>query len=88
MACGRPAILSVNTGASDLVQPGISGEITSIRDSQAIANAVLKWAEIIMEPGYQTRPLIDPRRLSFEHFENKFVEQLRDLGFVQGKNDI
>jgi len=79
MACGLPAILSVNTGASDSVKPGISGEIVAIRDPQAIADAVLKWAEVIMDPGYQRRTLADPQLLSFEHFEKEFLGQLKEL---------
>lgn len=82
MACGLPAILSVNTGASDSVQPGISGEIVPIRDPQAIAGAVLKWAEIIMRPDYQPRTLIDPQTLSFEYFEKEFMGQLKQLGLA------
>jgi glycosyltransferase involved in cell wall biosynthesis len=85
MACGLPAILSVNTGASDSVQPGISGEIVPIRDPQAIADAVLKWAEIIMKPGYQPRVTMHKELLSFEHFENTFIDQLRDLGLLNDK---
>lgn len=82
MACGLPAILSVNTGASDSVQPGISGEIVPIRDPQAVADAVLKWAEVVMQPGYQPRTMIDPQLLSFGHFAKIFIEQLRDLGLA------
>ncbi len=82
MACGLPAILSVNTGASDAVQPGISGEIVPIRDPKAIADAVLKWAEIVMRPDYQARTRIDPQTLSFEYFEKEFIGQLKELGLA------
>ncbi len=82
MACGLPAVLSVNTGASDAVQPGISGEIVPIRDPKAIAEAVLKWAEFILKPDYQPRTLIDPQMLSFEHFEKEFLRQLKNLGLA------
>ena len=82
MACGLPAILSQNTGASDSIEPGVSGEIVPIRDAQAIADAVLKWAEIIMLPGYQPRTMIDLKSLSFERFQKTFIEQLKDLGLV------
>jgi glycosyltransferase involved in cell wall biosynthesis len=79
MACGLPAILTPHTGANDFVKPGISGEVLPIRDSKAIADAVFKWADFVMQPGYQPKVGIDTTLLSFEHFENKFISQLRDL---------
>jgi glycosyltransferase involved in cell wall biosynthesis len=82
MACGLPAILSQNTGASDSVQPGISGEVVPIRSAQAITDAVLKWADIVTQPGYQPRMMIDPQSLSFERFEKTFIEQLKGLGLT------
>ena len=33
-------ILTPNTGANDFVNPGVSGEIVPIRDSQALADAI------------------------------------------------
>jgi glycosyltransferase involved in cell wall biosynthesis len=83
MACGLPAILSQNTGASDSVQPGVSGEIVPIRNAQAIADAVLKWADIVTQPGYQPRMMVDPQSLSFERFENTFFGQLKDLDLTK-----
>ncbi|HXS68007.1 MAG TPA: glycosyltransferase family 4 protein [Candidatus Polarisedimenticolia bacterium] len=79
MACGLPAILTPNTGASDSVQPGVSGEIVPIRDPQAIADAILKWAEIITRRDYIPSVLFDKELLSFQHFESCFVKQLEDL---------
>lgn len=80
MACGLPAILSVNTGASDSVQPGVNGEVVPIRDPQAIANAVLKWAEIVRVPGYQPKAEIDQNLFSFPYFEACFLKQLDSIG--------
>jgi glycosyltransferase involved in cell wall biosynthesis len=82
MACGLPAILTPHTGANDFVQPGVNGEVVPIRDPQAVADAVLKWAEIVMQPGYQPRVMIDPQPLTFEHFEKTFVSQLAELSFL------
>ena len=82
MACGLPAILTPHTGANDFLKPGVSGEIVPIRDPQAIAEAVLKWADIVMKPGYQAQTMIDPRALSFEYFESEFLSQLKQLGLV------
>ena len=79
MACGLPAILTPHTGANDFIQPGVNGEVVPIRDPQAIADAVLKWAEIVMAPGYQQRETSNRQRLAFEFFEATFIEQLKHL---------
>jgi alpha-maltose-1-phosphate synthase len=77
MGCGLPVILTPNCGANDLVQSGVSGEIVPIRDPQTIAEAVFKWAEIILAPGYQPRVTINQELLTFEYFEKTFIGQLR-----------
>ena len=82
MACGLPAILTPNTGANDFIRPGVNGEVVPIRDPQAIADAVLKWAEIILKPGWQPRVLFDTKPFSFEYFEREFIGQLRECGFT------
>lgn len=82
MACGLPVVLTPHTGANDLVVPGVNGEVVPIRDPQAIAGAVLKWAERILAPGRQSRVLVDTQALSFGHFELEFIAQLRKLGLA------
>jgi glycosyltransferase involved in cell wall biosynthesis len=82
LACGLPAIITPNTGASDLIQSGVNGEVVPIRDPQAIADAVFKWADKILAPGWQPRVLVDANQLSFEHFEKTFIGQLRALGLA------
>ena len=80
MACGLPVVVTPNCGASDVVQPGVSGEIVPIRDSNATAEAILKcWARV--ERG--ERPQLEDlrERLSFETFAREFMAQLRVLGF-------
>lgn len=79
LACGLPAITTPNTGASDLIQPGINGEIVPIRDPQTIAEAIFKWAEIVQVPGYQSRVMLDSNSLSFDHFEQEFLNQITAL---------
>jgi glycosyltransferase involved in cell wall biosynthesis len=82
MACGLPVILTPNTGTNDFVQPGVSGEIVPIRDASAIADAILKWSEIIMtrvEPPVRT---FDPVMVSPDYFEKRFIEQLSSLGLA------
>jgi glycosyltransferase involved in cell wall biosynthesis len=80
MACGLPAILTPHTGANDFIRPGVNGEVVPIRDPQAIANAILKWAEIVIQPGYRPKVAIDIENLSFAHFEMSFLHQLENLG--------
>jgi glycosyltransferase involved in cell wall biosynthesis len=75
-------VLTPNTGANDFVRPGVNGEVIPIRDPQAIADAVLKWADKILAPGWQPRVLANLESLSFECFERKFLEQLRRLNLA------
>jgi glycosyltransferase involved in cell wall biosynthesis len=82
LACGLPVITTPNTGASDLIQPGINGEVVPIRDPRAIADAVFKWADKVLAPDWQPRMMMDAKLLSFEHFENQFIGQLTDLKLI------
>lgn len=82
MSCGLPVITTPNTGACDYVQPGVSGEVVPIRDAPAIAEAVFKWAEVVLAPGHQPRVTVDPTLLTFDHFEQTFIGQLRTLGLM------
>lgn len=82
LSCGLPVITTPNTGASDLVQPGVNGEIVPIRDAPAIADAVLKWAEKILSGNWQPRVLANLEPLSFEYYEREFVAQLTKLGLL------
>lgn len=86
LACGLPAITTLNTGASDLVIPGENGEIVAIRDSRAIADAVLKSSERILRGDWQPGRLVDPTLLSFEHFEKTFLDQLASRGLFERGN--
>jgi glycosyltransferase involved in cell wall biosynthesis len=82
MSCGLPAITTPNTGASDFIQPGINGEVVPIRDPQVIADAVFKWADIILAPGYQPRVSFNQELLTFENFEKTFISQLTHLKLI------
>ncbi|HSY74136.1 MAG TPA: glycosyltransferase [Dongiaceae bacterium] len=87
MACGLPAILTTNTGANDFIRPGVNGEVVPIRDPQAIADAVFKWAEKILSPGWQPRVATDWELLTSESlFEQMFIGQLRQLQLAPDKN--
>ncbi len=82
LACGLPVITTANTGAADLVEPGINGEIVPIRDGAAIASAILKHADNIISRGEPSERMIDPARLSFDRFEQLFLQQLTELGII------
>jgi glycosyltransferase involved in cell wall biosynthesis len=79
MACGLPVITTKNTGASDLLQPGVNGEIVPIRDPAAAAEAALKWWARIQE-GKRLENLAQMReRLSFQTFEKTIVGHLASV---------
>jgi starch synthase len=82
LACGLPAILTPHCGANDFIQPGKNGEIVPIRDPQAIADAILKWAEILFAQREPPQPRIDDRLASFENFQGLFVGHLKRLEFL------
>jgi alpha-maltose-1-phosphate synthase len=85
MGCGLPAILTPHCGANDLVEPGVSGEVVPIRDPQATADAILKWEETVMRPGYQPKIMIKKELLTFDYFEQTFIKQLTSLGMIGRK---
>jgi glycosyltransferase involved in cell wall biosynthesis len=82
LACGLPVITTPNTGASDLIVPGKNGEIVPIRDPAAIAEAALKWADLILSSGKKPDITFNGGALSFEKFEQEFLAQLRGLGLA------
>ncbi len=82
LACGLPVITTPNTGASDLIIPGRNGEIVPIRDSRALADAILKWADVIFSPGGIPGFRFDANTLSYETFEKDFLGQLKTLGLA------
>jgi len=82
MACGLPIIVTPHTGANDFVEPGVSGEVVPIRDARAIADAVLKWADKILSPGWQPRVMANLQPLSLEYFEKSFIGQLQSIGLA------
>jgi hypothetical protein len=53
-----------------------------IRDPQAIADAVFKWAEKILAGGWKPRVSINAELLSYEHFEQTFLRQLQQPGLA------
>ena len=82
LGCGLPVVLTPNTGASDLIEPGRNGEIVPIRDPRAIADAVLAWWEKIRARVEPPARLLDAEQLSFAAFEREFVGQLQARGLL------
>lgn len=82
LACGLPVITTPNTGASEMIQSGQNGEVVPIRDPQAIADAVCKWAGRILAPGWQPKSQVNAELLTLEHFERVFIGQLTQLGLA------
>ncbi|RYD85055.1 MAG: glycosyltransferase [Verrucomicrobiaceae bacterium] len=80
LACGLPVVVTHNSGAADLVKPGISGTIVPVRDPTAIASAILEWGETLRTRTEPPSRSIDPALLSYERFQTEFLEQLRALG--------
>lgn len=82
MACGLPVVVTHSAGATDLVQPGVSGTIVPIRDPEAIARAVLEWWEKLRARSAAPVRTIDPAELSHEHLRELLTSQLRALGVL------
>src|SRR5207249_6047308 len=78
LACGLPIIVTPHTGANDFICSGESGEVVPVRDADAIANAVLKWANKVTASGWQPRRLLAVEQFSFAYFEREFIRQLRE----------
>ncbi len=82
MACGLPAILTPNTGANDWITSGHNGEVVPIRDASALAESILKWADRVRSPEPRRNMLPNPEEFSFAHFEECFLDQLRNKGLI------
>lgn len=80
IACGLPVVLTPNTGTADLVIPGVNGETVPIRDSNAIAAAVYKWAERILSETGWAGCRFDPTLVSEQRFEEIFLRWVSGLG--------
>jgi glycosyltransferase involved in cell wall biosynthesis len=82
MACGLQVVLTPNTGTSDFVQPGVSGEIVPIRDPAATAAGILKcWERARQNQAPDIAGL--RQKLSFDTFAKNFISQLAGLGLCE-----
>jgi len=85
LACGLPVVTTPNTGAADFVTPGVNGEIVPIRDAPAIAEAISKWADIILSSPEAPPIQFDVEAVSYDRFDQDFLEQLATLGLIRPK---
>jgi glycosyltransferase involved in cell wall biosynthesis len=80
LACGLPVVTTRNTGASDLIQPGVNGDVVPIRNAPALAESALKWWQRI-RAGERIGGFDQLKeRLSFQQFEKNFIGHLVRLG--------
>jgi hypothetical protein len=80
LGCGMPVITTPNTGASDLIRPGVNGEVVPIADARALADAALKWWERLRKGERIGGRAELEELLSFERFERNFLGHLKRLG--------
>lgn len=80
LACGLPVVTTQNTGASDLIKPGVNGAVTPIREPQALAQAALQWWDRI-RAGERIGGFDELKsRLSVPQFEATVIGHLARLG--------
>ena len=80
LACGLPVVTTVNTGAADLIQPGVNGDVVPIRDAPALAQAALRWWEKLRHGGPLTGREALIERLNPQRFERNFIQNLATAG--------
>ena len=82
MACGLPVVVTPHTGSNDLVQEGVNGSVVPIRNSQAIAEAILSWWGKIKQGTFTPGQAFDPALLSPSAFDATLESQLSALGML------
>jgi glycosyltransferase involved in cell wall biosynthesis len=80
MASGLPVIASSACGASDLIEDGVNGFVTPVRDSQAIAeklDLLIRNPSLMRQLGAAARRTISA--LSLESFRRSYCTRLQEL---------
>lgn len=81
LACGLQVVVTPHTGACDVVERGITGEVVPIRDPLSIVEAILTcWDRSKADPRFNSPEI--GRKLSFETFAAEFIEQLKNVGLA------
>ncbi|MEK7950823.1 glycosyltransferase family 4 protein [Luteolibacter soli] len=78
IACGVPAVLTPNTGASDFIEAGVNGEIVPIRDAVAAAEAIVKCHERRNANGITVIEGL-AENLSFDRFRERLLGHLATI---------
>ncbi|WP_338684440.1 glycosyltransferase family 4 protein [Haloferula helveola] len=78
MSCGLPVIVSENTGACDLVTPGVTGSVHPIRDVESMVDSALGWWERIRE-GYRPAVVDLQSRLSPDAYAKRILDMIKGL---------
>lgn len=80
LGCGLPVITTRNAGVDDFIAEGENGSIVPIRDSQAIAVAVLGWWDKIRTGEYDPREgKIDRNSMGFAAFAIRLKDLMQQL---------
>lgn len=80
LGCGLPVVTTRNAGVDDFIADGVNGSIVPIRDSQAIAKAVLAWWEKIRTGNYDPRESkVDRDSLGFDAFAKHLTKLMKKL---------
>jgi glycosyltransferase involved in cell wall biosynthesis len=82
LACGVPVITTAHTFVKDVLIPDKNAEIVPIRSSQAVAEAILRWAAGLLKSEAPPECLIDRERFSFESAQRQFEANLRQIGLL------
>jgi starch synthase len=77
MAQGVPVITTPNSGAATVIENGIDGYIVPIRDSEAIADRVMRLANRADLSHMSAAALEKARTMSWADQERRFIELLR-----------
>lgn len=88
LACGLPVITTPHTVGPDLIAAGRNGEIVPIRDAPALADAICRWARIVLARHAPPEPLVAPAELSFAAFQKRLIAALDAVTGQDGETQL
>jgi glycosyltransferase involved in cell wall biosynthesis len=80
-ACGRPVVTTDHPGCRDAIQPGVSGLLVPVQNSEALAAAIIKLLEdpvLCLEMGLAGRNLAE-REFDLAHVIERHLNIYREL---------
>lgn len=86
MACGLPAVVSENVGASDIITDGVDGFIVPIRDVETLKNKILKlYEQPKLAEDMKNAALSKAKtELSWDAYGNRLVKFLEGCVSIKG----